>query len=416
VASLVIESIPIGALEILETLQGAGYEAYLVGGCVRDGLLGRPVNDWDITTSAVPESVTALFQRVIPTGISHGTVTVLVNGDAYEVTTYRIDVGYSDGRRPDSIQFTRSLEEDLARRDFTINAMAFDGRSGLLVDPFGGQIDLAKRCIRAVGRAEDRLSEDGLRALRAVRFASQLNFEINQDLYVAIGSTLDIVAKVSAERNCIELRKVLMSPRPDWGMRTLRETGLLETFLPDLLGEGSSDFEFYVNALPRVKPDWVYRLGTLCLINPDQVRAICRSLKVANKTREMAVDLVRLSRERIELRQPEDVFRLVAQVGLRHWADFLAFRVAIDASESSKIDGLCQQARDLKVGEGPLSTSDLAITGRVVMEELRLTPSAQIGLVLNGALTQIWCGRLKNERVDLIAALPSILAGIQEKA
>ena len=157
----------------------AGYEAYLVGGAVRDVLLGRELHDWDITTNATPEQVSDCFERVIPTGVQHGTVTVLINREPFEVTTYRVDGDYyTDGRRPDGVQFTPNLEEDLARRDFTINAMAWCPETDRLVDPFDGQRDLGLKLVRAVGEAHARLSEDGLRAMRAVRFAAVLGFRI----------------------------------------------------------------------------------------------------------------------------------------------------------------------------------------------------------------------------------------------
>ena len=172
-------NVPVDAARIIEKLEQAGYEAYVVGGCVRDSILGREPGDWDITTSASPEQVKAIFPRTIDTGIEHGTVTVMEHHVGYEVTTYRVDGRYEDGRHPSSVTFTRNLDEDLLRRDFTINAMAYNPRSGL-VDRYDGMGDLKRGCIRCVGVPEERLGEDALRILRALRFASQLGFTIEE--------------------------------------------------------------------------------------------------------------------------------------------------------------------------------------------------------------------------------------------
>lgn len=205
--------IPSGAEEIINRINEAGYEAYVVGGCVRDSLLGREPNDWDITTSANPYEVKALFRRTIDTGLKHGTVTILMGDDQYEVTTYRIDGDYSDGRHPDNVTYTSLLSDDLKRRDFTINAMAYHPEIGL-VDLFGGESDLKKGIVRAVGCAEDRFSEDALRMMRAIRFAAQLGYEIEKDTYAAITKLGSNLSKISAERIRVEMDKLLMSDNP----------------------------------------------------------------------------------------------------------------------------------------------------------------------------------------------------------
>ena len=193
--------IPSGANEIIHTLQNNGYEAFLVGGCVRDSILGRPIHDYDITTSATPDEMMKVFKdkRIIETGLQHGTITIVINGEGYECTTYRIDGNYSDSRRPDSVTFTQNLKEDLKRRDFTINAMAYNDEVGL-VDPFNGMEDIEHYKIRCVGRAEDRFSEDALRILRAIRFASQLGFVVDSDVSLNIHKMYKNLENISIER------------------------------------------------------------------------------------------------------------------------------------------------------------------------------------------------------------------------
>lgn len=216
---------------IINTLEKAGYEAYAVGGCVRDALLGRTPNDWDITTSAKPEQVKVLFHRTVDTGIAHGTVTVLLEKDGFEVTTYRVDGEYEDGRHPKEVTFTASLEEDLKRRDFTINAMAYNPKKGL-VDLFEGQKDLEDKVIRCVGDPLERFTEDALRIMRAVRFLAQLGFSLEENTRKALSVLAPNLKHVSAERIQVELVKLLVSPHPDY-LRTAYEAGITKEFLPE---------------------------------------------------------------------------------------------------------------------------------------------------------------------------------------
>ena len=216
---------------IINTLEEAGFEAYAVGGCVRDALLGRTPNDWDITTSAKPEQVKVLFHRTVDTGIAHGTVTVLLEKDGFEVTTYRVDGEYEDGRHPKEVTFTASLEEDLKRRDFTINAMAYNPKKGL-VDLFEGQKDLEDKVIRCVGDPLERFTEDALRIMRAVRFSAQLGFSLEENTRKALSVLAPNLKHVSVERIQVELVKLLVSPHPDY-LRTAYEAGITKEFLPE---------------------------------------------------------------------------------------------------------------------------------------------------------------------------------------
>ena len=198
---------------ILNTLLSAGFEAYAVGGCIRDSLLGKEPKDWDITTSAKPDEVKSLFQKTIDTGIEHGTVTVVIGREGFEVTTYRIDGKYEDSRHPKEVTFTPNLLEDLKRRDFTINAMAYNQIDGL-VDAFDGIRDLKRGIVRCVGEARQRFKEDALRMMRAVRFAAQLGFSIEEDTYAAICEMSPDLKRISAERICTELVSLLVSGHP----------------------------------------------------------------------------------------------------------------------------------------------------------------------------------------------------------
>ena len=217
--------------KIITTLQEHGFEAYAVGGCVRDSILGRIPGDWDITTSAMPEETKALFQKTFDTGIEHGTVTVLLDGEGYEVTTYRIDGEYEDSRHPKEVIFTRCLEEDLLRRDFTINAMAYNKKDGL-VDLFGGIEDINKKTIRCVGDAHARFSEDALRILRGIRFAAQLGFDIEDGTRKGMEDLASTLKNISAERIQVELVKTVISPNPEM-LLDAYEIGITKQFLPE---------------------------------------------------------------------------------------------------------------------------------------------------------------------------------------
>ena len=213
-----------------------GFEAYLVGGAVRDMLLGKPASDWDVTTNALPEDVMRMFHKVIPTGIAHGTVTVHFMQKEIEVTTYRTEAGYSDGRHPDSVSFTATLQDDLSRRDFTMNAIAASLSDGTIADPFAGREDIKNKIIRTVGNARDRFLEDGLRPIRALRFSSQLDFVIQKDTYSAIfdGAVQEKIHGISIERFRDEFCKMLQSPVPSVGLHRMEETGVLAYFIPEL--------------------------------------------------------------------------------------------------------------------------------------------------------------------------------------
>ena len=271
--------------DILNKLETAGFQAYAVGGCVRDSILGKEPDDWDLTTDARPEEVKALFPRTVDTGLQHGTVTVLLGGEGYEVTTYRIDGSYSDGRHPDSIRFTPSLAEDLKRRDFTINAMAVSER-GELVDLFGGQEDLARGCIRCVGDPYARFREDALRMLRAVRFAAQLNFEIEAETFKALTELSPNLARVSKERILAELTKLLLSNHPE-KLELLYVAGLAPEMAAHFPGV---HLDSRAARLPRCKALRFAAAGER--ITPEALGKLLTELKSDRATRDRAVLLL----------------------------------------------------------------------------------------------------------------------------
>ena len=263
--------IPESVRFIIQTIEQAGFEAYAVGGCVRDSILGRIPDDWDITTSAKPEEIKQLFKHTVDTGIQHGTVTVLIKKECYEVTTYRIDGEYEDSRHPKEVNFTSLLSEDLRRRDFTINAMAYNEERGI-VDLFGGQEDLRSGIIRCVGNPEERFSEDALRIMRAVRFSAQLGYEIEENTCRAIKKLSHTLERISVERIQVELVKTLISAHPEYILK-MYELGLTKVFLPefDKMMVTPQNNEHYCDAvgmhtvevLKAVKPNKIARIAAL---------------------------------------------------------------------------------------------------------------------------------------------------------
>ena len=289
---------------IIGKIRDHGFEAFAVGGCVRDTLLGREPGDWDITTSAKPEEVKGIFGKTVDTGLQHGTVTIIKNRNGYEVTTYRIDGEYHDGRHPESVEFTSNLKEDLKRRDFTINAMAYSHETEI-VDEFGGMDDLADQVIRCVGRAHDRFTEDALRILRAIRFAAQLGFEIESETYKAISDIAPNLKNVSKERIQVELTKLLLSEYPE-KMMMVHATGICPYVTADFVEvfekEGTESIA-KVKALPKEKSmRWA---GFLRHMEPVKVRAILKGLKLDNETIDNGRTMVEAAQTPLAPQKPQ---------------------------------------------------------------------------------------------------------------
>lgn len=406
--------------QIIHRLQTEGHAAYAVGGCVRDSLLGRTPQDWDITTSARPEQVKSLFSHTIDTGIAHGTVTVMLAHVGYEVTTYRIDGEYEDGRHPKDVTFTDNLLEDLKRRDFTINAMAYNDETGL-VDAFNGEEDLKNGIIRCVGEPADRFAEDALRMLRAVRFAAQLGFSIDPRTKEAVRRLSGTIAKVSAERIQMELVKLLMSDHPK-ELRTAWELGLTAVFLPEfdrMMDTGQNNKhhcysvgEHTLHTLDEIIPDKTLRLAMLlhdvakpvCISTDEKgqnhfhghpekgvelAKAVLRRLKFDNETTDNVCRLIRYHDERPKPTE-RNVRRMASRVGQEHMKDLMRVKRADVMGQSmyhrqEKLEYVaCLEEiyESLVRQQQCMSRKDLAINGRDLID-MGMEPGRGLGATLD---------------------------------
>ncbi|HEX3698228.1 MAG TPA: HDIG domain-containing protein [Polyangia bacterium] len=439
--------IPADVLALCRRLVAAGHQAHLVGGGVRDLLLGRPPADFDVATSAPPEAVLALFGHgfAIPTGLQHGTVTVLTDASPrrpVEVTTFRGEGAYVDGRRPSSVTFVSSLADDLARRDFTMNAVGFDPVSGQLSDPFDGQGDLGRKLVRAVGDPLARFREDGLRPMRAVRQAAQLGFDIDLPTLDAIPLTLEVVRKVSAERLRDELLKLLGAPLPSRGLELMRTSGLLGEVVPELLeGVGVVQNRFHkfdvyhhtLSVVDHTRADAIVRLGALLhdvgkprarqpregapgefsffkheYVGAEMADAICRRLKLSTSERERVVAIVA---NHMFFYTPDwtdgTVRRFVRRVGPGGVDDLFALREGdiagrgFDEDPAIEIGELRRRVGEVAAADAALKITDLVVNGQDVMRVLGIGPGRQIGVVLEKLLERVLDDPSLNERARL---------------
>lgn len=447
------KTVPAAVRKLCQRLAEAQHHSWLVGGAVRDALLAEldaarsaesnQRNDWDIATSARPEQVMQLFRRVIPTGLAHGTVTVLLDGDQYEVTTLRGETSYSDGRRPDSVFFVDDITADLARRDFTVNAIAYDALADKLIDPFDGLGDLKRRVLRAVGHASERFGEDGLRVLRAARFAATLELELELETARAIQPSLESYRKVSAERVRDEWLKTMKANRPSRAFEIMREHGLLQITAPELLESVGCEqnrhhaFDVWGHALAcldNCPKDPVLRLsGLFHDIGKPRTRAfsdktrdytfyehervgaemsepILKRLRFSNEERERIVALVRN-----HLICYDETW---SDTAVRRWLRRVTPELADSLYRLAEADVLAKgkdASRDLAqiaalrahvervIAEGAaLSVKDLAIDGKVLVQALSLKPGPLFGEILRALLDEVVDAPDKNQRDYLI--------------
>jgi tRNA nucleotidyltransferase (CCA-adding enzyme) len=396
---------PEPVLDVLRRLDAAGHRSWLVGGAVRDLLLGRrrPGADFDLATPATPDEVSRIFPRVIPTGIDHGTVTVLVGKEKVEVTTFRGEGPYLDGRRPESVTFLRDLEADLARRDFTINALAFDPVGGEFRDPFHGRADLRARTIRAVGEPAERFGEDGLRPMRALRFAAQLGFRLHPRTRAAIPGALENVRRVSDERIADELAKLLVAPHAEDALHLLRRTGLLEAVVPAVAALTPRAIDHVVRVVPRAPARLEPRLAALLhRTRPDDARAITLDLRFARRTADEVAALVAahaclLDGAAPAPASPAEVRRWLAVIGPGRAETVLDLRdaEALGAPPSRRlrlrgdVRALRERVAAALAARPPLATSDLALDGGAVMRFLEIPPGPEVGEALRHLLDRV---------------------------
>jgi tRNA nucleotidyltransferase (CCA-adding enzyme) len=405
-------AVPAPVVEVCRVLHEAGHEALTVGGAVRDALLGRQVGDWDVTTSARPEQVMQLFRRTVATGIQHGTVTVLVGRGAarcgVEVTTFRGDGAYSDARRPDEVRFGVPLEEDLARRDFVINAMAYDPIAGHLVDPFGGAADLARRRLRAVGDPVQRFREDGLRVMRAVRFVATLEFVLDPATEAAIPQALPSLARVSWERIRDELCKLLAAPRPTTGLEIAQHSGVLGLVLPELVPTLASTAAALWAEIAAAPPDHCIRLAVLLgSLEPAVADEVARRLKLSNLERARVLRMVSHADAWRGPRDPVRLRRLLGEIG-REWAQELLARwraAGVRTGESEAIEQICALASGILAAGDALTVRELRIGGAALMKALGRGPGPWLGELLGQLLEQVHRDPSSNtpERLDALA-------------
>ena len=428
---------------IIKTIQAAGFEAYAVGGCVRDSILGRIPDDWDITTSAKPLEIKKLFKRTIDTGIQHGTVTVMLGKDGYEVTTYRIDGEYEDSRHPKEVTFTSNLKEDLRRRDFTINAMAYNEEIGL-VDIFGGISDIENKIIRCVGDAKERFTEDALRMMRAVRFSAQLGYSIEENTREAIKELAPTLQNISAERIQVELVKLVTSSNPDY-LKIAYETGITAQVLPefDLCMKTDQNNphhkysvgEHILHSMKYIEADKVLRLSMLFHdmgkpktktvdekgihhfhghneLSEEIAREVLRRLRFDNDTIYKVKKLVYYHDYHPALTD-KSVRKFVTKIGkelvpsylLVQKADVLAQSEYKREEKLAKIDEVSQIYDGIIERSECLSLKELAVNGKDLIE-FGIKPGKEIGEILDHFLQMVIENPSLNEKDILLNNLP----------
>ena len=394
-----IIDLPKNVENIIERLKEHGFEGFAVGGCVRDSLLKKTPTDWDITTDALPEDMKKIFKKTFDTGIAHGTVTVLMDGVGYELTTYRIDGNYSDGRHPDSVSFSKNLSEDLCRRDFTVNAMAYSHNKGI-VDLFGGRKDLQNGIIRAVGDAKKRFDEDALRMLRAVRFAAQLGFKIDDDTFAAIKEKAKLLSNVSKERIFVELNKSLCGDFAQ-NIKMVYTSGLYRYIGKEFAKLDESIYDFYPRKFHNKKyMYWAVFLENI--ENAEAVKKILFELKSDNATKNNTYLLVK------ELKNPlpssdEDIRWSLHRIGADLFCDYIEILRSDKKNKDilDKIDTIEDRYSLIMKENHAYEISMLDITGKDLMD-LGISKGPKIGEVLEFLLKKVIENPLNNEKSSLL--------------
>jgi tRNA nucleotidyltransferase (CCA-adding enzyme) len=416
----IARALPKAVRDLCGILQERGHGAWVVGGCVRDVLMGRSASDWDVATTALPAEVQKIFRRTIPTGIDHGTVTVLLGGDKYEVTTLRGESGYADGRRPDVVTFGASIGEDLGRRDFTVNAIAYHPIDDVIVDPWKGEADLERRLIRAVREPRERFAEDGLRVLRAARFVATLGFELDPATEAAIRPNLSTYAKVSPERVREEWLKAFRATEPSRAFRIMRRTGMLAVHagLLDVLDDAR--FEQTMRRLDRASRELVpARLAALAWesrTDLDAVEAWLRALRFSNRERDATLLVLRHADAPLRVADVVGARRFLRAVGPSE-AFWVLEALEADAAVADDAGARARAVRELRTlaaqvldAADPLDLKALAITGADVMKASGRSPGRWLGAVLERLLDEVIEDPRRNDAEALLARARSLAA------
>ena len=402
--------VPPSVIEVCEKLVIAGFTAVIVGGAVRDSMMHRIPHDWDVATDALPGSVMRVFTKTVPTGIAHGTVTVITQDEHIEVTTFRSEGIYNDARRPSSVKFGVSLYEDLSRRDLTVNAIAFDPLKNIIYDPFHGARDIHTQTIKAVGEAVHRFTEDGLRVMRAVRLAAQLNFSIDRDTQDAINPSLPSLAKVSVERIRDELCKLLVSPGRIYGLEVAFHTGIMELILPEIMIHDpgiSYDEEEWLMARVSAAPPHIRVVALFAGMDIPRAQEVLRRLKFSNAEVEHAVALIAIAHPYApgcEARTPsiKHVRSLLSRVGLRRRVIDAVDLWQAQANTHYSYADIAEVGRKIIAENHPLFVNELAISGGALMNELGLSPGPIIGKVISQLMNTVINDPVNNQRQTLI--------------
>lgn len=443
--------VPAPVYFIIQELEKCGHEAYMVGGCVRDSVLGRKPHDYDICTSATPDEILQAFphEEIIPTGLQHGTVTILINKEPYEVTTYRIDGNYSDNRRPDNVTFTKNLVEDLRRRDFTINAMAYNPKTGL-IDPFNGMKDIENQLIRCVGSAKDRFNEDALRILRVIRFATQLEFVEDPETSFEIHNQYERLKNVSVERINSEFCKIATSDK--FCVELALYSDVFSLFIPELKNmigfQQNNPYHVYdvfghtVHAIEQCESnDLIVRLAVFFhdfgkphsyqdgedgirhfkghgKVSAEITDTIMKRLRFDNETRKNVVELVYYHDATFEVGK-RYVKRWLNKIGVEQFRRLLEVRKAdikgqksdYEKSRIEKVANIESILEEILQEQECFSLKDLAVNGNDVKKTMNLKEGKDIGYCLNEILKRVMDGELKNNRDDLIYWMTGVADG-----